>query len=609
MRRGLDAQFTDSGPGLVSTEPVNPRPFEDGPAPCQQKHYHRLMDGFSVPLGRQSWGAFVAAGYLPRLLARMCALAAACAPLGFELSGDRLELRLGDALAVIDLAAIDGDAEAEEVIGESILAPANALLEAAGIDPRFTLNNAGPTPSGEARGIRFGYRVTLDEGDALRSPREVVADDRIFATDPGYPAMLARYANELAAFAGVDLRAEVSPTLAERFINDREFSLQVVVRDFLHLTVRIPRDPVDVQPIFDCINRELVDTGRQLYRCMDEPWGEIAVLATAAEAAELRDQGDLLEPHHERAVLAALGRAGFQLEAMSGWWSTFATWGLDRTLLKFRELCRDEAALAWSIERLDGGGIRLRVPCQGAEEVADYGPELAEEPAADVFVDVVAQLNRALAGGEVEHRALVMTGEPLWCGRRLVLLPIDWAAQVSRYRECRSAPIDPSGRGRKPRRVETTIDAAEPPPWPIAYPRRDIDAEFPRIPELDELLPAERICDHDFKCSARPHDFYDLVVEIGELAGLDIACAGSRPGPEPGTLTLEASWRGRALPIDIVESKYLGVGPILECLNKILAEVDDPYRLHPYRAGNYEGGLVRATESELAECRRFGYVR
>lgn len=550
------------------------------------------MDGFSVPLGRQRWRAFVAAGYLPRLLTRMCRLAAGRAPLGFALDGDRLELRLDDRGVEIDLGALDGDGEAGEVIATAILGPANELLAGAGIDPRFAVGRGGATGSAKRRGINFDHRITLGEGDRLRSPYEVVDGERIFTTDPSYPELLARYTNELAAFAGVDVRAEVTGSLADLFVNDRVFSLRVVVRDFMHLTVRIPRDPIDLQPIFDCVNRELAGTGRQLYRCMDEPWGEIAVLATPAEAAELRAQADLLEPHHKRAVLEKLGRSGFQLEAMTGWWSTFARWGLGRCLLQFRELCRDEAALTWSIEPRDDGGITLSVPCHGAEEIADYGPELAEKPAAEVFIDVVAQLNRALAAGEVEHRALVMTGEPLWYGRRLVLVPTEWAAQVSRYRECLSG----------------AIEADAPLPWPIAYPPRAIDAEFPRIPDLDELVPAARICDHDFKCSARPHDFYDLVVEIGELAGLEIHCEGSSSGPGPGEITLHARWRGRDLPIAVVESKYLGVGPILECFNKLLAERDDPYRLHLYRAGNYEGGLVRVTEAELAECRRYGYV-
>lgn len=541
----------------------------------------------------------------------MCVLAAPHAALGFELeaahsTGElrcllRLDSRSRRVVVTREADFLDADAK----FGiERILTAANELLAKAG-DRRFELVR-GPAPesskSSPVTGTdnKFNYRVTFGDAEPLPTFEDVVDETGVFRADPGYPALLARHFEELAAFADAGpVRCGPTPSLAPMFVDETMVSLRVVWLGDVTVqeTVRLPRisnGRLELQPLFDCINARLSESSYELYRCADRPWGEVAVRASKAEAAALRRSADLIEPLPARDILTVLGGAGFRLPYMSGHWSAMARFRLERCLAQVRELGRGRIELEVELTRDDIGGLTIAARCGDSVEVADYPAGLATDDVLATFAKVIGQLNRALESGRCDHRLLIVAGAPLWYEHRLFLLPTPWANQIAFFRETVNGCLTPR---------------REPMAWPIRYPELPIDVDFPRLPEVREIVPEARVLDSDFKCSARPSDFFDVLREIAGFARLELDVdEEARQGPGPDECTLTVTCRDRGATIIVESRKYLNVAPIVEAFNRFIEESDSELRLYQYDGGHFDGGVLLANAAEVTELRRCGYV-
>ena len=582
----------------------------------------RVDAGFRLVYAGQTWRHFVEAGELGRTLVHLCLLAEPMFPLSFVVESifpeeTRVRLVLNGDTEVVRVPVALANEPALDGLEIVILALAE-LLGRRGIAERFEIvYGGGPGPRGLDR--RIVLAAPGDAGDApppaLRPPEEVVSADRRLDVDPSYPELLAMYVERLAMLAGIrSLTCTPTPSRDPKFVGDDFFSLRVVVRHesggALEDTVRITSLPrPDLQPIFDCLN-DLLPGGQRLYRFARAAWGEGAVLADDAEAARLRRAAYLVEPHEDRELLRRLGEAGFELPFMYGDSVSFvrgetaAETNLHRTLTWLCLLARPLFPASFEIHgaplgQAATGPVEIALEVAGRAARVTWPPRGADpKDVLDAAVHLLRAVNAQLAATGTSARFLIVTGEPLFRGHRIVLLDGEWVGQVAALKETVRGCLEP---GR---------EAVAPLPHPRRYPPMAIEADFPHLRRVDELVPAARILDSDFKSSARPSDYLAVFEEIAEFAGLAVSVGPARATDERDHHFDIAVRAGGAAPatVRMANKKYPDVRPMVRFLNDLLAAREDTRRLHRFRAGGFSTGVALVDDVEAASLRQAAYL-
>ena len=220
-------------------------------------------------------------------------------------------------------------------------------------------------------------------------------------------------------------------------MGDDFFSLRVVVRDesggALEETVRITLLPRPICPIFDCLNA-LLPGERRLHRFARAAWGEGALLADDAEAARLRRAAYLVEPYDDRQLLRRLGDAGFELPFMYGdpvsfvRGETAGETNLHQSLSWVCLLARPWFAASFEIHgaplaQAATSPVEIALEIAGRPERVTWPPHRADPTdVLDAAVHLLRAINAQLAATGTSARFLIVTGEPLFRGRRIVLL-------------------------------------------------------------------------------------------------------------------------------------------------------------------------------------------
>ncbi len=166
----------------------------------------------------------------------------------------------------------------------------------------------------------------------------------------------------------------------------------------------------------------------------------------------------------------------------------------------------------------------------------------------------------------------------------------------------RGALWDPFARWRPPAR-----DASPSFARPLTEPS-DASA-CPRISRVEEVIPAQRIFESDFKTPAGPSDVEVLVERLSTLAELTVAvsAATSAVGHECAWDIPVRAGREKAT-IRGQNHKYPDIASIVKDLNGVLATARSPYRFHFFDAEACSRGLLLADERETLELRAHTYV-
>jgi hypothetical protein len=338
---------------------------------------------------------------------------------------------------------------------------------------------------------------------------------------------------------------------------------------------------------------------------VSRPWGEHAVLATDAEAAELRKAAMLVEGAPLAPALKDLGDAGFALSYLGGWWMSWlggerdAIGQLARCLKRTCLLAKDVIDLSITMRRDDLGGVLLRFEHAGSSVEHAYPHGLNEKNLVDVLPRVYRDLNVFLAARGVSHRFVIMTGKPLWYDHRLLLVSPRWLAAIA------SAP------GLLAESLPAEATETPPLPSPSRYPAEAIDEALPRIARVEEIVAKGRVLDSDFKSSARSEDFPDVVKEIAALAGVALEVDEvAVPDPLAHHYDVFVASNGARAVIRLGNDKYPDVRPIVSYLNGLLAARarDDGRRLYVFTAGGFSGGVVLANDAEATALREAAYL-
>lgn len=561
--------------------------------------------GFEVPrLSR--WQRFVDSGELARTLTHTCLLVKPRVDLGY-----RLVLAAGALSLVI---SIDGD---EHVV------PIEAEPDAGGFEPLaaiFRAINAVVAARGEQLvlvEVRRSYRVVFvapsrlppdvgwyaelcvvdvaapasDQPPAALAPLDAQLDQR-FELDGSLPGLVAAYVLRMARFAGIEHAVceprwhqepgELTLTLSETLPTGGGWSR----------TVSVPYMPeLDVQPILDAINSSLEQSSRRLYRVARSPDRIEVALLDKVTAAELRRRGDLIE-HPARDVLRALAGAGVELPALSSTWEHAMSW-VGHCFGQLAILADGIVDLAVAVAKDEEVSIAWTIA--GRTTTLAYPASLGSRPLVEVFPQMIGDLNRLLHEAGVAHRYVVMTGAPYFYAHRLLLLDPSWLAIVARYRQVRPECLDEATRASLVHPLG-------------AYPSTAPASTPPRLPGIADLVARDRILGSDFKCSARPSDFPDLIEEIARFARIAVEI-GADLVDEGEVVAVPVTHRGVTSIVRVDNAKYVNPTSILTYLNGLLATRTPRHQLYLYRAGGYAGGIVRATDDEAARLRRLGYIQ
>jgi hypothetical protein len=599
--------------------------------------------GFSIPFGFQSWAAFVDDGHLWRVLTRLCILAEPFFTFGFTLrggAGSPAELVFsikGNSLPVtIDPRLLHKDAL--ETLAP-LLRQLNQALGQQGLDWRVFIADPMPEPEG---GTNFGYRLLLTDtataarvadsdwhaemciGESerivkktamaealptLERVEEIVPPVRIFREDPGYPSLLAKYVERLAAFAELGpMTCVPTPSLSPRFWDAGFFTLRVIwsgkgggsVQETIKITT-VPRP--DLNPIFECLNRAPQGRNKKrlrLYRCTARPWGEVAVLADVKQAERLRRLAYVIEP--EKKLLKKLGKTGFVMPLASGHWVSWLKKGhgfgphLERCLRRACSLARETFALSFDLAIADDFSVDLSYAAAEQRASFVYAADLEGKDILDVFPRVVRDLNGFLARSGIEFRFMILGEESGW-EHRLILADRVWASVIAQLKHA------------VPHCLEPGFVPAQRPPFFQSYPPSAVDAGLPRLPDIDEIVPKKRICDSDFKSSSRSEDYPSVLQELASLARLKLDAEELAVSDESGTYYyVPAVYQGERAMIRMENEKYPDVTPMVDYLNVLLERGGRRERLYLFNAGGFSGGVALAKPQEAERLRQAGYV-
>jgi len=554
--------------------------------------------GFAVP-DVPTWSGFVASGELARTLTRACALAGPLCEIGYRLTtaGGRCVLAIViDGHEHVREIAPDRDSSVSVSVEEALEAVVDALngaLGERGRGERFAIV--------ERSGPLHGRRriVVRDHAELAIAPIDARLDRR-FDGDGSLLGLIGDYVERLCRF--VDLP---HITCKPRWVQDPG----VLTFTFEHRppdgggvtrTLRLRAGAeLDVQTILDTINGELGAEGRRLYRVAREPGRADVALLDKAAAAELRRAGELIE-RPAREELRELANAGFELPSLYGEWKSWGGYRIRESLRRIGLLARGIAEIECAIEvdgEVDGDGddaTTITWTIDGKATAVRYGAELADRPATLMLATIAGDLNRALAAAGIAHRCLVITGEPHFYGYRMVLLDRGWLDRVARCAEVLPGCLDEA--------LLAAIDHVI-----GMHPLAEPAGEPPRLPLMEEIVDRADILDHDFKCSARPSDFFDLIEELARFAR--IAVEVEQRGRFEGELVaIDVTYRGATSTIRLENQKYANVSPILDYLNALLDARKPRRQIYVFRGGGWSGGVVRATDEEAAQLRALGYI-
>ncbi len=544
--------------------------------------------GFGVP-DVPTWSGFVASGELARTLTRACWLVRPRVELGYRLavSGARCVLTI-----VVDghehVRAIEPEPDASTGVDlERVVDALNDALGAGGRGERFELVERSGSLHQRRRIVVRGHPELAIAPIEARAPRRLEGDGSLLG-------LVGDHVERLCRFAGLP-----HVTCKPRWVQDPGvltfmFEQRPPDGGGVTQTLRVRATPeLDVQTILDTINGELDADGERLYRLAREPGRVEVALLDKAAAAELRRAGDLIE-RPAREALRALANAGFELPSLYGEWKSWGGYRIRESLRRIGLLAKGLAELDCAIEVSDDDATTIAWTIGETRTTARYGAELAPRPAASVLAMIAGDLNRALAAAGIEHRCLVMTGEPYFHGYRLVLLDREWLAQVARGEEVLPGCLDDALLAA----IDHVIGM-----YPVAEPA----AAPPRLPRMEEIVARADIRDDDFKCSARPSDFFDLIEGLAQFARIAIEVA-PRATQEGRLVAIEVTYRGATSTIRIEDRKYVDVRPILDYLNALLDTRKPRRQLHVFSGGGWSGGVVRATDEQAAQLQALGYI-
>ena len=539
------------------------------------------LERAGIPFVRlPSWRRYVDTGELARTLTRLCQLVADRFALAYRLTPSALEIAIDGESHAIELPDDDDDslhgiAAVLRAINEHV--PGDEQLIVMRTDRIVLADPRGlPDPDADRSCARPPRGPQVERELAALPPLDVPRFDE----DGSVLAQIAAYVDRLARFAGHDHvhcepRWKQDPGCLTFLLHWRP-----PAGGGLQVTVRVPlvADQIDPQPILDALNTYGdEDRARHLYRLARGPDRVDVALLDRKTADELRRRGELIE-HPARDALRTLADCGFELSWLADGAScrayhlheiTTRIALLARGVIELSATVRGEPlAIAWQI----GGVVHDRV----------YGgPDV---PIARVLADLNALL------GASSYRAVAITGEPFFYGRRLVLLDPTWLAALARTR-C----ILPG-----------CVELDDLPIVLGAFPPIELPGTPPRLPRLDQLVRPENIREDDFKCSARPSDLGELIEELGRFARVAVevgACTHA-----PGGYGFAVTYRGAAATVELDDEKYANVEPILAYLNGVLAARTPRHQLYLFRDGTWGGGVVRATDDEAAQLRLAGYI-
>jgi hypothetical protein len=434
-----------------------------------------------------------------------------------------------------------------------------------------------------------GTRVPGDELDPPRLPtvEAIVGAERVFASDPSYGSLLARFLEDLGRFTGVDgvhaERRAIEP--------DEAGAMQITVAGGrVQFTCRAPgASTTDAAALVADLNSYLLGGRRRklhLYRI--DAYNRGFVLASPEEVRELRRCGYLIESWRVAWAIEKLDRAGIELGRFER-----GAWDLERLLRRMLLLGAGLEPIEAEIERGRRGAIVLRL--RGHEQLVVRTSRLPrEEPLHESLRRVLPRLNRLLARAGSDWRWLHHEGRYL---HRVVLAPRPWAALFAELFERAAASLE-AGFG---------YDGAA--VLPLAHPLPDPALELPRLYTPADLLPRRRIHETDFKCSARSSDYPELLVELARFAGveLEVEPVAQADQPAPGHYTVRATYRGEHRAIVMADRKYADASPMLEYLNELLAAARRRFRLHLFHSPN-EGGVVLVSDEEARKLRAAAYL-
>jgi hypothetical protein len=293
-----------------------------------------------------------------------------------------------------------------------------------------------------------------------------------------------------------------------------------------------------------------------------------------------------------REALRALADAGVELPALSSKWEYAARW-IGRCFVQLAVLADGIVEISSQLA-VEEGAVSIAWTIAGNVSTCVYPASLGPRPLVEVFAQLIGDLNRLLHAAGVEYRYVVMTGEPYFYSHRLLLLDPSWLAAIARCRELEPECLDDGTRAA----LVHTLGG---------YPSSAPTTTPPRLPRIDDIVSRDKIQDNDFKCSARPSDFPDLIQEIARHARIAVE-VGDHLVDEGEVVAVPVTYRGVTAIVRVDNAKYVNPASILTYLNGLLATRTPRNQLYYFRAGGYSGGIVRATDDEAAKLRRLGYI-
>ncbi len=509
----------------------------------------------------QPWRRFVQTGALGRSLIKLCVLAQPVVPLSFVLQrADENDIQMTFVMAgtSFDAAFRSGWDDDAKIAIEWLLALLNEHLPDE-VTHRFSL---------ERDTMTWNVRFAADESAASTLPTAEEIATVCFEEDPSYPTLLAGWIERLARFAGVEDVACDMPSLAARYRDTDSFALRLRT-DYLTQTIDFRRDGDDfvVDRVFDALNHLLED--RRLVRYTSakskSPWGVAVALATEGEIASLRAAALLREPDQRNDTLDGFANAGLILPAYPR---------PAATLSRMRMLTDD----AFDFDLRDG---EVWLGHDERSRLVSLDNERGDE------IRIVRALNELFAEGELTDRLVLMRGEPHWYGLRVLLLPMPWVAHVADWPQTEANCLP-----NEPRPASLPV---------LTHPTSRGVVRFARVPTVEDIVGEERVCEHDFKCSARPGDYQDLFDELAAFADLPVRADS-------------VSWAGTDIEVRLDDGarircsnqKYADVSPMLDHLNAQLENVG-PYRMYTFAGAGWEGGVLLADSDELETLQRARY--
>jgi hypothetical protein len=544
--------------------------------------------GFAVP-DVPTWSGFVASGELARTLTRACSLAGPLCEIGYRLAvaGERCVLTIViDGHAHVREIAADGAAWVNDGLA-AVVDALNGALGERGRGERFEIV--------ERSGALHGRRriVVRDHAELAIAPIDARVDRR-FDGDGSLLGLISDYVERLCRFAELPHITCRPRWMQEPGVLTFTFEHRPPDSGGVTRTLRLRAAPeLDVQTILDTINGELDAEGRRLYRIAREPGRADVALLDKQAAAELRRAGELIE-RPAREALRELANAGFELPSLYGEWKNWGGYRIRESLRRIGLLARGIAAIDCAIDVDGDDATTLTWTIDGKATAVRYGAELADHPATLMLARIAGDLNRALAAAGIAHRCLVITGEPHFYGYRMVLLDREWLERVARCAEVLPGCLDEGLLAA----IEHVIGM-----HPLAEPA----GEPPRLPLMEEIVDRADILDHDFKCSARPSDFFSLIEELAQFARIAVEVA-PHARSDGKLVAIDVTYRGQASTIRIEDQKYVNASPILEYLNALLDARKPRRQIYAFRGGGWSGGVVRATDEEAAQLRALGYI-